>query len=225
MANTDSRWKGDKLWSVLTFGDSLTQGDEYNYQSFMADIIRAQGIKANIANHGIAGELVSEIVHRLKKALPADILTVMGGSNNALVFANSLTDAAEEIDAYIDREIVRKLSRAVRIARDFPPTRVILCSIPPIATLARNAYTSLIQLQEDKACHIIDKANRLIQALCKEEGVTFCDVNKAMRLDPTYESPARPEYVVEDGIHFTRTGYQACGEAIAGCCLRLMKRA
>lgn len=203
-------------------GDSLTQGspppehrhgNPGQYQWFMYDLLRSTGISADIWNLGIGGQKMGEIIDRIKSALPADVVTVMGGTNDVWHFAAAMVGFENEIVEGIIEEHVR----GINIIRSHPgckKTRVILCSLPPMG----NVKTLTKAMRET-----VNNASVQIEALCKKEGTIFCDVNKAMRGDDVNKY-ARPELVNPDGVHFTEAGNKACGEAIARCIAAVLKK-
>ncbi|NMC05753.1 MAG: hypothetical protein GYA24_11100 [Candidatus Lokiarchaeota archaeon] len=203
------------LLKIVTMGDSLTQGgappehrhgNTAQYQWFMYKFLKGQGMNVDIWNLGIGGQTIGQIVNRISPALPADVVTIMGGTNDIWHFIAAMEGHEEEI---VDG-IIEELTRGINVIRKDPGcknTRIILCSIPPfgdVKTLPKNGFDTL------------NKTNLFVEQLCKKEGVIFCDVNKAMRADDKAKF-ARREFVVPDGVHFTPAGNQACGEAIARC--------
>ncbi len=210
------------LFKVVTMGDSLTQGgvppehrhgNTTQYQWFMFKFLKAQGIDVDIWNLGISGQTIGQIVNRIDPALPADIVTVMGGTNDIWHFAAVMVGSENEIVEGIIEEHVR----GINIIRSHPAckgTRVILCSLPPMGNVK-----TLTKAMVDA----VNDANVQIEALCKKERAIFCDVNKAMRGDEVNKY-ARPELVNPDGVHFTVAGNQACGEAIARCVTAAWKK-
>jgi lysophospholipase L1-like esterase len=207
---------------IITMGDSLTQGspppehrhgNPGQYQSFMYQLLRQEGINPDIWNLGIGGQKTGEIVSRIAAALPADVVTIMGGTNDIWHFANAMVGFEHEIV----EGIVEEHERGMKIVRSHPGckhSRVVLCSIPPFGDV--KALTS-------RMLDTVNQANLEIEALCKKEHATFCDVNKAMRGDEVHKF-ALPELVVPDGVHFTVAGNKACGEAMARCIVALMKK-
>ena len=207
---------------ILTMGDSLTQGspppehrhgNPGQYQWFMYGALRSAGIETDIWNLGIGGQRVGQIVDRIGSALPADVVTVMGGTNDVWHFAAAMVGFENEIV----ENILDEHTRGINIVRSNPGckhTCVILCSIPPmgnVKTLTKAMFDT------------VNNANVEIKALCKKEGAVFCDVNKAMRGDEVNKY-ARPELVLPDGVHFTEAGNKACGEAIAKCIAAAVKK-
>ncbi|MBN2150273.1 MAG: SGNH/GDSL hydrolase family protein [Candidatus Lokiarchaeota archaeon] len=200
---------------VVTMGDSLTQGgappehrhgNKSQFQWFAYRYLKEHGIDADIWNLGIGGQTIGQIVARIPPALPADVVTVMGGTNDVWHFAAAMAGFESEIVDGIIEEHVRGIG-TVRSHPGCKHARVIICSLPPMGNVKTLTRAML---------DAVNDANARIEALCKKEGVIFCDVNKAMRGDEV-DMFARPELVLPDGVHFTEAGNQACGEAIARC--------
>nr|MDO8083669.1 SGNH/GDSL hydrolase family protein [Candidatus Sigynarchaeum springense]MDO8118896.1 SGNH/GDSL hydrolase family protein [Candidatus Sigynarchaeota archaeon] len=209
-------------FKVVTMGDSLTQGgvppehrhgNPTQYQWFMYNFLKEKGIEVDIWNLGIGGQTIGQIVARIEPALPADVVTVMGGTNDIWHFAAAMAGFENEI---VDG-IIEEHTRGINIIRSHPGcknTHVILCSIPPMGN---------VKILTKAMLDAVNDANVKIESLCKQERVIFCDVNKAMRGDEVNKY-ARPELVGPDGVHFTEAGNKACGEAIARCVAATVKK-
>jgi lysophospholipase L1-like esterase len=218
MSDTEQRG----LLKVVTMGDSLTQGgvppehrhgNTTQYQWFMYKFLKDQGIGVDIWNLGIGGQTIGQIVNRISPALPANFVTIMGGTNDIWHFIAAMEGHEDEI---IDG-IIEEITRGIHMVKNNPAcknTRTIICSMPPfgeVKTLPNSAFGTL------------NKTNALVEQLCKKEEAIFCDVNKAMRIDDRMKF-ARQDLVVADGVHFTVAGNQACGEAIARCIAAAVKK-
>nr|MDO8109302.1 SGNH/GDSL hydrolase family protein [Candidatus Sigynarchaeota archaeon] len=205
--------KPSKTLKLVTMGDSLTQGGvppEYRienpnlYQSFLHRYLKKEGIDVDIWNLGIGGQTIGQIVSRLAGGLPADIVSILGGTNDVWHFFAAMKDHEHEIV----EGIIEELTRGIEIVKAHPAckdTIVIICSLPPVG----NVKTVLPGMIDT-----VNQANVEIEALCAQKGVIFCDVNKAMRAEDE-KKYAKPQLVVLDGVHFTPEGNKACGEAIA----------
>lgn len=207
---------------IITMGDSLTQGhpppehragNPAKFQSYMYDHLVKKGIEADIWNLGIGGQLIGQIVHRIEPALPADIVVIMGGTNDVWRFAAIEDDIIDEVVEGIMEEI----AYGINVVKKHPGKKnckVLLCSIPPFGD---------VETVDIRMLHAVNKTNLEIQESCQgNENVFFCDVNAAMRLDVP-EKYAKPDLVIADGVHFTFAGNKACGEAIARCIAGLVK--
>ncbi|MHA1793721.1 MAG: SGNH/GDSL hydrolase family protein [Promethearchaeota archaeon] len=212
----------DKIWKIVTLGDSLTQGNpppEFRdgnvgkYQYFLYTSLLESGFKVDIRNHGIGGQLMGQIVNRLEATLPADIIVIMGGTNDIWHYGH-----VEGIQDEIEEDLVEQLTRAVAIVRKNDGSsylnKLVICSIPPFGANSDPGKT---------LTYLVNRFNKVIEDFCLENGVFFCDVNKAMRKDDDLKH-ARPENVIQDGVHFTPVGNEACGKQIARCCMELMKK-
>ncbi|MFX0102252.1 MAG: SGNH/GDSL hydrolase family protein [Candidatus Hodarchaeota archaeon] len=209
------------MMKVITIGDSLTQGNpppehragnSGKYQSYTHAYLKEKGIEVDIWNLGIGGQLIGQIVNRIKPALPADIVVIMGGTNDVWRFAAIEDDILDEVVEGILEEFIYGLE-VVKSHPDSGSSKIILCSIPPFGDVGT---------VDIRMVNAINKTNAEIQDLCeKNENVFFCDVNAAMRLDVP-EKFANSKFVVADGVHFTFSGNKACGEAIAKCIANLV---
>jgi lysophospholipase L1-like esterase len=206
-----------KIWKIVTIGDSLTQGNappefrspeqDNKYQGFLYRYLKARGIEEiDVWNYGIGGQLIGEIIQRVASTLPADIVVIMGGTNDAWRYSHE-----EEIREEIVAEIVEELSRGLNDVRSHPQgkdTKIVVCSLPPVAD----------KKTLDPGIHeTINIANEKIEAFCEQSGIIFCDVNEAVRLADSPEKYADSSLVIADGVHFTPAGNKACGEAIGKC--------
>ncbi|MHA1679984.1 MAG: SGNH/GDSL hydrolase family protein [Promethearchaeota archaeon] len=206
---------------IATFGDSLTQGNpppEHRgnpgkYQSHMHDYLVNAGYEVDIRNHGIGGQLVGQVVNRIKAILPVDVVTIVAGTNDIWHFSL----AGEGIEEEIKEAIIEELELAISIIREHPDGEritLILCSIPPFGNVKGLAPVMFKCIRE---------TNAEIEKLCARESIPFCDVNKAMRLDGP-DMYANLEFVVADGVHFTPAGNEACGLQLAKCIASLVPK-
>jgi lysophospholipase L1-like esterase len=215
-----------KTWKIVTIGDSLTQGNappefrspeqDNKFQAFLYRYLKAELKNADIDiwNYGIGGQIIGEIIARVASTLPADIVIIMGGTNDAWRYSHD-----EEMREDVVAEIIEQLGRGLDAIRSNPKgttTMVVACSVPPVAD----------KKTLDPGIHeTINIANEKIAAFCEQSNIFFCDVNEAMRLADSPEKYADPDLVVPDGVHFTPAGNKACGEAMGKCVAAIIKSA
>lgn len=193
-----------KIVKIVTMGDSLTQGGappEYRienpnlYQAFLYQSLKKEGINADIWNLGIGGQTMGQIISRVRSGLPADIITIMGGTNDIWHYLEAMQEHEDEI---VDG-IIEDLMSGIEIIKAHPGcknTIIFVCSIPPVADVK-----TLLPIMIDT----INQANQKIEGLCKKMKVRLCDVNKAMRSNNP-KKYANKELVIADGVHFTPSG-------------------
>lgn len=207
---------------ILTFGDSLTQGNpppEFRhgnpgkFQSFMYARLVEFGLNnIDIHNHGIGGQLMHQIVGRIEPALnatpKASIIVLMGGTNDIWHFGM----AAPDIETDIADDILFNLEKAINVTKKAKVT-IMVCTIPPFGDVS-SLDISIIQM--------VNAINEKIINYCNSYNVPICDVNNFMKIDNEFKF-AKSSYVLNDGVHFTSEGNKACGECIANCLKKLLQ--
>ena len=137
----------------------------------------------------------------------------MGGTNEIWRDA----DLEEKKEKEISDTILELYEKCVYKAIEFQkeengnsPT-IFVCSIPPFAdvnTLPKNGHKALLFINERIRIWVEKQSN---------EQIKFCDIHKAMQNEKLY---MRDGLAIADGVHFTKKGNKACGEAIARCILK-----
>jgi lysophospholipase L1-like esterase len=204
------------ILKIATFGDSLTQGNpppncEHpgTYQNFMVKIIEKEGWKVYSVNWGIGGQLMGQISERVPQALPVDIISITGGTNDVWRFSNF----DEEMSREVREGIIEEMNRAIDFVLNGPngnKTKIILCSTPPILpsiAASKAASDNVIKLRP------------MIEALAKKRNVYYCDIFAAMQ---DQNGRARKELVNPDGVHFKQEGNKAFGEALGKKILEIL---
>jgi lysophospholipase L1-like esterase len=202
---------------IATFGDSLTQGGappncEHPgvYQYFMVKILEKAGWIVNSVNWGIGGELMGQIAARVPQALPVEIISIAGGTNDVWRYSNFDDEMSREV---VDG-VIEEMDRAVDFVLKGPngkKTKIIVCSTPPI--LPSNAVSTAAS---DNAI----KLRGMIEEYAKKKKVFFCDIFAAMK---DKSGRARKELVNPDGVHFTIEGNKAFGETLGKKILEIIE--
>ena len=206
---------------IVTFGDSLTQGNPpphkyhpHKYQYWMSKKIIAMGIVENSfydVNYGIGGQLMGEISVRIPNSLPADIISITGGTNDCWRYS----DWDEELSKDMRNDVLEEMEEAINYARNGPngnEIKIILCSVPPVLPGKNlgNMLKNIILLRDS------------IKELSVKHKTYFCDIYEAM-LDKDSKGSVRSNLVIGDGVHFTTDGNQAFGEALGEKIVQIMK--
>lgn len=218
MKNSLPLFSKSKIIKIATFGDSLTQGNpppncEHpgTYQHFMVKILEKEGWMINSVNWGIGGQLMGQISVRIPQALPVDIISITGGTNDVWRYSNF----DEEMSKEVREGIIEEMNRAIDLVINGPngnKTQIILCSTPPILpSIAASVAAS----------DNVIKVRPMIEALAKRRNVYYCDIFASMQDN---NGRARKELVVPDGVHFTQEGNKVFGETLGKKIIEIIER-
>lgn len=171
---------------IIFLGNSITDGCEW------AELFG----NAHIKNRGISADRTGWMLDRLDpiiKGQPKKLFLMIG--TNDLAAGISPQEVAANIAVIISRFLMES-----------PKTELYIQSILPINSVDTQAKR---KSHWDKTAEIIE-ANRLIEALCSEYGITYVDVYSALlddkgMLDKRYTN---------DGLHLMGDGYLAWKEVI-----------
>ena len=141
-----------------------------------------------VANFGVAGESVEGLLSRVVKVSDvfprADIIFIMSGINNV---------AMGDIEfGNFYRMIIEKLSDT------YSGAEIYVHSLLP-------TIVNFIQGES------IGKVNNFLQELAKETGVEFLNIYK--RFVDAGSKPVK-EYLLDDGVHLSRTGYDVWARVV-----------
>ncbi|MHA1728118.1 MAG: SGNH/GDSL hydrolase family protein [Promethearchaeota archaeon] len=210
------------ILKISTIGDSITRGLfdanltsqgewlPYTYQYYLWKCLRDMGNNSEVFNYGIPGQLVSEICARINQTIPADIIIIMGGTNDVL----RLTNLTPDIEIKMTESIIEFFNQTIfeieefQISIGLSPPLIILNAIPPLGD---------VFLFTDRTHDLILYINQELESFITDlnrTNVIFCDVHEAMRNKNNYLDSGLGLF---EGIHFTQAGYQICGETIAQC--------
>ncbi len=142
----------------------------------------------NVANRGIAGESVGGLLSRvvkIKEVVPAaDMIFIMSGINNLAM------DDLGFMEFY--EGIIEKLTAL------YPEAKTYIHSLLP---------TAISYIPNESVCSVNDS----LRTLAKDSGVEYVDLYR--RFTGTGGSLVR-EYLLEDGIHISRAGYDVWARVI-----------
>ncbi|MHA1821429.1 MAG: SGNH/GDSL hydrolase family protein [Promethearchaeota archaeon] len=218
---TDSKASNNIELKWVSYGNSLTQGDpppylhQGKYQYWAMQVLKKAGYNIFEENHGIGGQLAGEISIRVPNGMPADIITIMAGTNDCWRFS----DYSEDLSSDMRKDVLEQLELAVKFAREggakvLKKPVIILCSVPAIRVTkatSPNILQNIIKLRDE------------IKSLANKLNVYFCDVYEAM-LDPADNKQARAELVILDGVHFTVEGNKVVGSKVGNCIVEALKK-
>jgi lysophospholipase L1-like esterase len=209
-----------KRSKISTIGDSLTEGNGRDtifgekfiapgmYQSWMFNWLLDHGIKTEIINLGIGGQIINQICGRFEQTVPADIIVSMGGTNDCWRFANSAPNIEEEMAEDILEEYQIAIKKAIQKQISMKQTKpiIIIAAIPPVgkvSTIPTNMKTAILYINQKLKNFVDQQADPMMY---------YCDVFNAMANE---DQDMRVGLYVPDGVHFTIAGNQTCGEVIA----------
>lgn len=177
---------GKREKRIVLFGDSLT--DYFPMELF-------EGVEARIYNRGEAGDTVPEMAARAESdvvLLEPDMVLMQGGANDYL------------LPFYRGAEVVagQLLRTAQRIREKLPETVIYIESLYPMFT--KQTGNAILFWSEGKSNSEIEAINAEIEKWCRETGIFYVDVYRAL-IGKDGELPL--DYTV-DGVHLTRKGYE-----------------
>jgi lysophospholipase L1-like esterase len=209
-----------KIWKIATIGDSLTEGNGRGaklspephipnmYQSYLYYYLKEKGYSTEIWNHGIGGQVVSEICTRLPNIVPADIIVVMAGTNDTWRYSGYAPgieeEMAEDIIDWYKNSVPKTIENQKALGKQ--PPIILVHSIPPIG----NVKTVPLNM-----CNCILHVNNAVKKMISNwnlPNVHYCDIHQYVAGSDKYMLPG---LTVPDGVHFTIDGNKAVGEAIA----------
>ena len=162
-------------------------------------------------NKGIRGERSAQIAERYASYVtdvPHDVVLVEGGINDILSCVRNDTDCAETL-----QKISESAERIFKYARmhDKQPFYV---SILPVTHKFLFPYAKLFSLPTgfdvEQVNTLVREANRRVQDLCKDYGVSYIDVFAAMLKG----NELSRDYAATDGYHINVSGYAAISDVL-----------
>ena len=202
---TDSGHNGDVVdYSTVEYGSVL----EDCYQYYTYQYLKVRHLETRVRNLGISGQTVSQICGRLNTTVPADYIVCMAGTNdvwraNYSIPGINATLAARVIGKYNDT-IFGTIAYQQSLGDD-PPV-IVICSIPPFGNISPSI------LNVPGAIQYINAALKAYVQGLSRSNILFCDVYAAMS---TNAGMMIDGLCRNDGVHFTPTGDQVAGEAVA----------
>jgi len=164
--------------SIVFIGTSLTENFELN------EIFH----QCNYKNRGITADVTEGILNRLEPIIldqPKKILIEAG--INDLGKGVGETQMLKNYTAIIDK-----------LQKECPKTQLFIQSIFPVAN------KGLYPAYNNSATNVsIVRANKALQALAIAKGIIYIDMYPNFALN----GQIKPEYVIEDGIHFNGAAY------------------
>ena len=172
--------------SIVFLGTSLTENFELN------EIFH----QCNYKNRGITSDVTEGILNRLDPIIldqPKKILIEAG--INDLGKGVGETQMLSNYTAIIDR-----------LQKECPKTELFIQSIFPVANTGQ--YPTYNNSANNAA---ILRANKALQALATAKGIIYIDLYPNF----TANGEIKPEYVIEDGIHFNGAAYNLWAQLLA----------
>ena len=171
-------------------------------------MVSSKKYSVEVRNYGIGGQLMSQICARFSETIPADIIMVMGGTNDVWRYAELGDDMDEEIFDDMKDNLQNFVLPQIQEQQKMgvPPPIIFICTIPPFG---RSSALPKNHLQ------IIPSINKKLEAFVNQLNnpqVKFADLHKDMIDSEGYfEDPL----CVPDGVHFTPAGNRRCGSLMA----------
>jgi lysophospholipase L1-like esterase len=176
---------------ILCAGDSIT---EVGYPPFLKSILKQEGVRAKVLNHGKSGHTSREYLGFLKENL-----AVMAESRPDFILLQLGTnDVRTDQDHTSAEAFYTNMKEIIRLFRDFATRsgkapRILLATIPPIPG------DTPFPFAPESADRIRQEINPLIQKLAKEEKLGLVD-NFSVFLDSPHLLPE---------VHPSDQGYEA----------------
>jgi lysophospholipase L1-like esterase len=178
-----------------------------SYQYWLAKTLASLGVELQFRNLGMGGAVSASIAQQVPRAIPTDLLIIMGGTNDCWLYS-SQSDHIQNQEC--QTEVVSQLGLAIQMGLEGGAEHVILCTIPPIRVnmdASWQMYANILEI------------NKRLKRLAFDKSIPLCDVHGAMA---NSQNEIRDGLVEYDGVHFTLDGNKACGYAIGNCILELM---
>ncbi len=172
--------------AIVFVGTSLTENFELN------EIFR----QCNYKNRGITADVTEGILNRLDPIIedqPKKIFLEAG--INDLGKGVGETQMLTNYTAIIDR-----------LQKECPKTQLLIQSIFPVAN--KGQYPAYNNSATNAT---IVRANKALQALATAKGIIYIDLYPNF----TANGEIKPEYVIEDGIHFNGAAYNLWAQLLA----------
>ena len=193
----------ERPFSVYCIGDSLTYGyipftgeKDVTYPDTLADLLGENYEVINLGKSGYtltdAGPCYPECrEYRESIEAAADMYIIMLGTNDAFRCVTLEEEAFEQ-----------ELSLIVNAYREANPDTIIYLMAPPII-MDRTALDGEKNIPLERLEGVIHES---VQDVSEEMGTGFIDL-----LQKTRENP---DWIGEDGLHFTQEGYKEMGEFV-----------
>ena len=170
---------------IVFLGDSQTDGCEW------AEILGMDNVK----NRGISSDVIQGLSDRLE--------SILKGKPQKLFILCGVNDISHDISADSIATAMRKL--ILKVKKGTPTTKIYLQSLLPIDNSFRR-YKAMIGKEQ-----VIVDANKLLENVAREEGVTWIDLFSKMVDENT---GAMKKGLTNDGLHLLGDGYQIWKETI-----------
>jgi len=170
---------------IILFGDSITAGYENGVTDFrLNEEIEAIFTDVEVINAGIPGGALKRVKNHVLRYEP-DIVTVFFGANDASKISGL------DINSY--QENILSLVRLIG------PEKVILIGIP---------YANQKYYKEERPMSHLENFNEVVKKIAQRQKINYINLLAEM----TKEKPL--ELLQDDGLHFSRKGYQLLGKLI-----------
>lgn len=177
------------MLKIILFGDSITAGYEDGVTDFrLNEEIEANYPNCEVINAGIPGDTTRGALSRLDAHVlkyQPDLVVVFFGAN----------DVSNVIGINIEEYIIN----LKEIVNQIGYSKVILLG-PPYAD--QRIYSN------ERSLESITAYNEAVRRIAESNKITYVDVLESMLKQETLS------YLQEDGLHFSRKGYQLLGQLI-----------
>lgn len=174
---------------IILFGDSITAGYENGVTDFrLNEEIEAVFTAVEVINAGIPGDTSEGALMRVKNHVlkyKPDIVTVFFGANDASKISGL------GINSY--KENILSLTSLIG------PEKIILIGVP---------YANQKYYKEERPMSHLEKFNKVVKGIAEAQKINYIDLLAEM----TKEEPL--DLLQNDGLHFSRAGYQLLGKLI-----------
>jgi lysophospholipase L1-like esterase len=152
---------------ILCAGDSIT---EAGYPPFLGRILKGEGIRSRVLNHGKSGYNSEEYLDYLQK----NKRTIAESHPDFICLQLGTNDARTDHDHISADEFYTNLKEIIRLFRDFQtrsgnPPRILLATIPPIPDGTPFPFSP------ESAKRITEEINPLIQKIAAEDKCFLVD--------------------------------------------------
>lgn len=174
---------------IILFGDSITAGYENGVTDFrLNEEIEAVFTDIEVINAGIPGDTSQKALMRVESHVlkyEPDIVTVFFGANDVSKISGLGINSYQE--------------NLLSLVRQIGPEKVILIGVP---------YANQVYYKQERPMSRIKNFNEVAKKIAQTQKINYINLlNEMIKEEPL-------ELLQEDGLHFSRKGYQLLGKLI-----------
>ena len=211
----------DKLTTIVTFGDSITQAVEQACDNRWPDILRRAlqerfpALSVKMVNAGVGGNTSREGLARIEQ----DVLK----HRPCFVTAEFGNDATPEPDRHVSlEEFAANLGRIRTRLLESCGAQLVLLTFPPIIDEWHSFYAHEFYRKNGGQDAYQNHYRKQTRAFAQASNCPLVDVDAAFR--KAMRADGRELYILPDGVHLTARGNQLVAGLVMDCLSEQMAR-